>query len=207
MQPDTGRSARHVRYSYVVSIVSSGSPARSQLASRRVARAGGTDSAIDDIEFEGVYRAHYVDVFRYVLVLTRNVADAEDVAAEAFERAYKAWKWHGIPSDRPLPWLFLAARRISTDRWRRARRVVADGLGMRAAAQVAADVERSDEWLWLTSLAAVLSPRQREVILLRFHRDLSHADIAKVMGLTPSGARSLLARAIHVLREHPEVWK
>jgi RNA polymerase sigma factor (sigma-70 family) len=196
-----------VRYSYVVSVVRSGSPARSQLASRRVARAGGTDSAIDDFEFEGVYRAHYVDVFRYVLVSTRNVADAEDVAAETFERAYKAWKRGAIPLDRPLPWLFLAARRISTDRWRRARRVVVDGLGMRVAAQVTADVERSDEWLWLTSLATVLSARQREVIVLRFHRDLSHADIAQVMGLTPSGVRSLLARAIQVLREHPEVWK
>jgi RNA polymerase sigma factor (sigma-70 family) len=140
-----------------------------------------------------------------VLVLTRNVADAEDVAAETFERAYKAWKRAGIPSDHPLPWLFLAARRISTDRWRRARRVVVDGLGTRAG-KIPSDVERSDEWLWLTSLAAVLSPRQREVILLRFHRDLSHADIALVMGLTPSGVRSLLARAIQALREHPEVW-
>jgi RNA polymerase sigma factor (sigma-70 family) len=64
-----------------------------------------------------------------------------------------------------------------------------------------------ETWLWLDAFARVLPERQREVILLRYHRDLSDADIGALMRLSPSGVRSLVARAIATLRSHPEVWR
>lgn len=156
------------------------------------------------IGFERVYADHYRDVYRYVLGLTRSVADAEDITADTFERALRHWS---AAPDRPVPWLLLTARRIATDRWRRAGRFARLLLAGRSNASAAAPGPEVDQEFstWFDALARVLTARQREVLVLRYQRDLTEADIGLVMGLSESGVRSLLARALAVLRSHPEL--
>src|SRR5436309_2123546 len=72
-------------------------------------------------EFEAVYLAHCWDVQTYVLGLTRSVEEADEITSETFERALRTWDRAPDPA---LPWLLLTARRIATDRWRRARRLI-----------------------------------------------------------------------------------
>ena len=43
--------------------------------------------------------------------------------------------------------------------------------------------------------------RDREVIALKYHADLSHAEIAEVLGVSASNAGTLLHRAMTKLRE------
>lgn len=152
--------------------------------------------------FEAAYRAHYQDVFRYVLALIGSPHDAEDVVAEAFERAYRARR--AVP-DPALPWLLLTSRRIATDRWRRARRLAALVFGMGRTSRIEVSERQTDFWLWFNALAEVLTERQREVLVLRYQHDLTEADIAQVMGLSVSGVRSLIQRALAALRSHPEL--
>jgi RNA polymerase sigma-70 factor, ECF subfamily len=156
-------------------------------------------------EFDSAFRMHYEDVYRYALVLTRQDDDAEDIAAEAFARALESWSRTGTP-DRPLAWLFLVARRLATDRWRRARRAFSSR-GWVQPSDGTLDVGDVEARLWLESLLTVLSPRQAEAMALRYQRDLSDADIGQILGLSASGVRSLVSRALDSLREHPEVWK
>lgn len=150
---------------------------------------------------EAAYRAHYRNVYRYVLSLTRSADDAQDITAEVFECAIGAW---AEPPDSPLPWLLLTARRIATDRWRRARRQAVLLLGISRPEPSAGEAE-ANFWAWFDAVAKVLTGRQREALTLRYQDDLSDADIATVMGLSESGVRSLVARAIEALRSHPEV--
>ena len=56
-------------------------------------------------------------------------------------------------------------------------------------------------------MSRAIPDRQREVLVLRFRRDLSDEEIGEVMGLTASGVRSLVARAIQSLRNHPELLR
>lgn len=155
------------------------------------------------VDIERVYADHYRDVHRYLLGLTASSADAEDVAAETFERAIRAW---GRVPEPALPWLLLTARRIATDRWRRARRLARLVLVSRRPRPDAGEAE-TEFWLWFRAVAAALTGRQREVLVLRYQRDLTDADIAAVMGISESGVRSLVARALEVLRAHPELLR
>jgi RNA polymerase sigma-70 factor (ECF subfamily) len=155
------------------------------------------------VPFEELFERHYPDVFRYALVLTNSRDDAEDVAAETFAHAWRAFSQHREPQGPPLPWLFTIARNIATDWWRRLSRR-ATHLHPRQDGDSRDGVE---SLLWLESLVRALPPRQREVIALRYHRDLSDREIGRVMGLTESGVRSLVARAIQTLRQHPEIWQ
>jgi len=149
---------------------------------------------------ERIYERSYHDVYRYVLALTRSTDDAEEVVADTFERALKAWR--ELPQA-PLPWLLLTARRLATDRWRRARM---RGLMIVQPRRFRFE-DKSDFWLWFDSISRVLSPRQREVLVLRYQADLTDADIAAIMSLSESGVRSLVARALSGLRNHPELLR
>jgi RNA polymerase sigma-70 factor (ECF subfamily) len=155
------------------------------------------------VPFEELFERHYPDVFRYALVLTNSRDDAEDVAAETFARAWRAFRQHREPAGPPLPWLFTIARNIATDWWRRLSRRATNLLPHYDGDSG----DRVESLLWLESLVRALPPRQREVIALRYHRDLSDREIGRVMGLSESGVRSLVARAIQTLRQHPEVWR
>ena len=48
---------------------------------------------------------------------------------------------------------------------------------------------------------AGLTPRERELIALKFHAGLSNPDIARVLGVSESNAGTLLHRAITKLRK------
>ncbi len=94
---------------------------------------------------------------------------------------------------------------MATDRWRRARRL-ARILATRGSAGGSAESGLDAEFReWFDALAGVLNERQREVLILRYQRDLADADIGHVMGLSESGVRSLVARALEILRSHPEL--
>jgi RNA polymerase sigma-70 factor (ECF subfamily) len=172
--------------------------------------------------FEAVYNAHYRDVFRHVIFATRGRDDVEEIVAETFARAFAAWRSGQGPAGRPLPWLLVIARRIVTDRWRRARLIgwlpLPDGLrpargdwdGRRATEPEPESPDGGERvaefWLWLDALSRALPARQRDVIFLRYQRDLSDEDIGEVLGLSASGVRTLVARALSGLRAHPELW-
>lgn len=151
---------------------------------------------------EAAYVAHYRDVYRYLLALTASEADAEEITAEVFERAMRTWESEPAPV---LPWLLVVARRLATDRWRRAKRLTRVFDRLRRPAVGDADEERTEFWAWYAAVSRVLTDRQREVLALRYQNDLTDAQIADVMGLSESGVRSLVARAVAALRAHPEV--
>jgi RNA polymerase sigma-70 factor (ECF subfamily) len=172
--------------------------------------------------FEAVYEAHYRDVFRHLILTTGGRDDVEEVVAETFARAFAAWRAGKGPAGRPLPWLLVIARRIATDRWRRRRLIVwlpfpgsrpvgTDDRDRRQPTDLEPggldrDARAAEFWLWLDALSRALPARQRDVIFLRYQRDLSDEDIGEVLGLSASGVRTLASRALTGLRNHPELW-
>ncbi|MCI0581297.1 MAG: sigma-70 family RNA polymerase sigma factor [Chloroflexi bacterium] len=176
-------------------------------------RPDGHDPALGALpaeSFEAVYRDHYRDVYRFVLLSLRRRDDADDVVSDTFDRAFVAWRSGHGPAGRALPWLLVIARRIVVDRWRRERLVrwlpFATGRTTHDPADAADERGRTEFWLWLGQLAKALPERQREVVFLRYQRDLSDEEIGEVLGLSASGVRTLASRAIAALRAHPELW-
>src|SRR3954469_14994536 len=84
--------------------------------------------------FEDLYRASRDDVFAYVATLLRDRASAEDVTAQAFERAYRRRRLFDARRGSERAWLYGIARNAALDELRRRKRV----------ASLAADVEDVD---------------------------------------------------------------
>jgi RNA polymerase sigma-70 factor (ECF subfamily) len=182
--------------------------ASAQMGDRRIDRASGSAGYSVRDQMTAIYEESWSSVFRYAFVLLRHREDAEDVASEAFSRAYAAWEGGHGPSDGALPWLLLITRRVITDRQRR-RRLIA-WLPLSGVATLQDDGSTSafgqvEVWLWFEHFSRALSERQREALILRYQFDLPDEAIGQVMRLSRPGVRTLVARALASLRNQPEI--
>lgn len=164
---------------------------------------------IDDGAFEAVFEAHYKRVCWYALAMLRDLAEAEETAAETFDRAYRAWTSGKGPRDLALPWLLVICRNLVLARRRRSRLIAWLPLPEhdREPVDLAGGLEAVEFQVWLRQLEGVVSGREREALTLRYVDDLGDSGAALVLGISPSGFRTLVSRAIAKLRAHPEVWK
>ncbi|MGH2954424.1 MAG: RNA polymerase sigma factor [Solirubrobacterales bacterium] len=155
-----------------------------------------------DAAFEALYRSSRDDVFAYASGLLRDRAAAEDVTAQAFERAYRRRKRFDPRRGTPRAWLFGIARNAALDELRRRRRHAAlEGEPVDEAS--APTIEAAEVALRRAALRAAmtdLSARDRELVALKYFAGLANAEIAAVIGTTESNAGTRLHRVLEKLR-------
>ena len=148
-------------------------------------------------DFAEFYESEYPGLRRALSVALGDVGVAEEAAQEAFVKAWLRWRRVGR-MERPVGWVYVVAvRHALRGRARELARVpvldtnaapgddVADAVGDRLVANEA---------------LAGLAPRQRLAIVLRFHSDLSLAEIADAMACPIGTVKSTLHTALERLR-------
>lgn len=128
------------------------------------------------------------------MALTTGNRDlAEDIAAEAFERAFKRWSSLVEKGD-PTSWLFTVAWNEARSNWRR--RLTHSRLIERLTAAphaTAPEPPIPNHELW--EAIARLPDRSRQAVGLRYVADLTEAQVAEVMGITRGTVASTLSDA------------
>ena len=150
--------------------------------------------------FADLYRETVRDVYAYVATLLGDRAAAEDVVAQAYERAYKKRRSFDERRGTPRAWLFGIARNAALDELRRRKRTVAL---VAEPAELSTD-DDPDAIARRTTVRAALQamePRDRELIALKYHGGLSNAEVGKLLGLSESNAGTKIHRAMTKLRE------
>jgi RNA polymerase sigma-70 factor (ECF subfamily) len=151
------------------------------------------------LDFEVLYRDARDDLYAYVATLLRDRAAAEDVTAQAFERAFRKHGSFDARRGSERAWLFGIARNAALDELRRRKHhaTLAAEPVSEAPDHATATVEREA----VRAALAELAPRDREIIALRFHAGLETAEVADVLGVSRSNAATQLHRAMTKLRE------
>jgi RNA polymerase sigma factor (sigma-70 family) len=155
------------------------------------------------LDFEALYRSSRDDVYAYVATLLRDRSAAEDVTAAAFERAFRKQGSFKPGRGSPRGWLFGIARNAALDELRRRRRLAQ--LPEEAPAPADDVAERAVLRTAVAAALAALPPRDREIVALKYHAGLDNAELAAVLGVSPSNAGTLLHRAMTKLREAVDV--
>lgn len=165
------------------------------VVSPRPAATTGADAAVT-----ALYIAHYRSLVRLAALLLSDVGAAEEVVQDAFVAMHGSWRRLRDP-DKALSYLRQAVVNRSRSRLRH-RQVVQrhppavpdhvpsaehSALAAAARAEMLADLRR-------------LPARQREALVLRYYGDLSEAQIANAMGISPGAVKSHAARGIAALR-------
>jgi RNA polymerase sigma factor (sigma-70 family) len=158
---------------------------------------------LDAQTFDALFRECAADVHAYAISLLDDRSAAEDVTALAFERLYRSRSRLDHRRGTPRAWLFSIARNAALDELRRRRR----------RPQYELDEERFGDWDSAEALEqaehratvrdalAALPLREREVVLLKFHGQLTNAELARALGVSESNAGTRLHRALTRLRE------
>jgi RNA polymerase sigma-70 factor (ECF subfamily) len=150
--------------------------------------------------FEAAAEAHLDDVYRYLLVLTRDPSAAEDLTGETFERALRAWRRFDPRRASARTWLCALARNAALDWFRAEQR-------RRKREERAAERERIIETPELGLSPALeqalgeLSAADREVIALRIVLDLDAGAAAHLIGISATACTTRLNRALQRLEE------
>jgi RNA polymerase sigma-70 factor, ECF subfamily len=168
-------------------------------------RIGATrQGALDSAAFDALFRECAGDVHGYLISLLGDRSAAEDLTALAFERLYRARSRLDPRRGSPRAWLFSIARNAALDELRQRRRRSSYDLGEdladdRTAGDALEDAERRATVL---DALASLSLRERELVLLKFHGQLSNSELARALGISESNVGTRLHRALTRLREH-----
>ena len=150
--------------------------------------------------FAELYRATVTDLYAYVATLLGDRAAAEDVVAQAYERAYRKRRTYDPARGSERAWLFGIARNAALDELRRRRKVVPIALDP-ADDVLTAPEDDADRRATVRAAMAALAPRDRELVALKYQADLSAAGIARVLGVSESTVGTRLHRAMTKLRE------
>jgi RNA polymerase sigma factor (sigma-70 family) len=153
--------------------------------------------------FEALYRRSLPRVYGYVASLLQDRSAAEDVTAQAFERAYRKRGSFRASRGSAEAWLFGIARNAALDELRRRKRRAAlhadpEDLSSPAAEEYAELTLRRET---VRAALATLDPRERDLVSLKFAGGLSNAEIARVLRMSESNAGTRLHRAIEKLRK------
>jgi RNA polymerase sigma factor (sigma-70 family) len=179
---------------------------------------GANAAELDGSTFERLFRDCARDVHGYAIALLGDRAGAEDVTALAFERLYGARKRLDRTRGTPRAWLFSIARNAALDELRRRRRGAErleperveiesrDGGHLLAAGQTrqadpAEAIELAERRATVHAALLELPLREREVVLLKFHGQLTNVELARVLGISESNAGTRVHRALTRLRE------
>jgi RNA polymerase sigma-70 factor (ECF subfamily) len=142
-------------------------------------------------------------VHGYLISLLGDRSAAEDLTALAFERLYRARSRLDPRRGSPRAWLFSIARNAALDELRQRRRRSSYDLGEDLADdRVGGDaLEDAERRATVLDALASLPLRERELVLLKFHGQLSNAELARALGISESNAGTRLHRALTRLRE------
>ena len=157
----------------------------------------------DEAAWEALVGHHQEPVFRLAYLILGDAAEAEDIAQEAFVRAYLALA--RFDEARPLrPWLLSIAANLARNRRR--------GLGRAWAAMQRAflsepryahlppDRTPASDARRLRQAVERLRPDARDVVYLRYFLGLSEAETAATLDIPPGTAKSRHSRALAQLR-------
>lgn len=164
----------------------------------------GTGGQGADEAVTGLYQAHALGLTRLAHIMLGDRAAAEDVVQEAFCGLYRRWSKLADPA-RALP--YVRSSVLNGCRTVLRRRPAREATSQQSWAVPAEAVAPSAETSMLSGEDArevmqavrALPDRQREALVLRFYLDLSDAEIAKAMGISPGSVRSNVHRALAAL--------
>lgn len=199
---------RAARFTDRIGFVERMEPSTEEAEDRDTARVVARFQSGDRDAFSILYARYYERVFSYLRMLLNNTHDAEDGAQQVFMQVLEGLHRY---ERREVPfraWLFRCVRNYALYHLRQTGRIEpVDPAELEALLD---ESESSEEpasvvgWIADRDLALFverLPLPQRQVLALRYVLDLSHAQVAAILGRTESDVRALQTRALRFLND------
>jgi len=154
-----------------------------------------------------LYKEYYQRIYRYCRINLYNKPAAEDACQEVFIKAWKALPKFTIKNGGTFQaYLFRIARNLIIDLSRKKKEVSID-----EAVEIPTNEDLFENFAIKTEIAEVqrafkkLEERDRQIIFLRYFEDLSHTEVAKIVGIREGALRVRTMRLLKKLKDMIEI--
>lgn len=161
----------------------------------------------NQIAFSTLLDTFWNGVYGFQLKRTENENDAEDITIQTFSKAFDKLRTYD-PSYSFNTWLITISKNIHVDLIRKRKRNLETDGNHEAVKKVLDDTPSAEDQLIneqnlanLLQHIKKLKPHYQEIINLRYFKELSYADIAKVLNEPMNNVKVKLLRAKKLLAE------
>lgn len=167
----------------------------------------------DSAAFDEVVRRHHERLIQFVYRVVNDPDDAADIAQETFIKAHRRFgEFRGHAGL--FTWLYRIAYNESISLLRRRKlrsylRLGSDGTvdqswdpALSIDDDPTAEMESEQLQQQVEAAAAQLPPRQRAIFSMKHFEDMSHGDIARVLGRSEGAVRANYFHAVRKLRQY-----
>jgi RNA polymerase sigma-70 factor (ECF subfamily) len=153
-------------------------------------------------DWDLVYAENLPRVYNFFRYRFGPTADAEDLTARTFEKAWRARHRYRRDVAAFATWLLTIARNVAADHLRARRMHVPldDALAVPALGTPEDEVLRTSDAAHLSTLLQALPDRERELLAMKYGAGLTNRAIAAATGLSESNVGTILHRAVQTLR-------
>jgi len=176
----------------------------------------------DEAAFSELVRRYGNSVLGYLIRMSRNREQAEDLFQETFKRVHE--KAHTFRGPQFKGWLFMIASNVALDEIRRRKRTKAislnqqldcdnpdsEQLGAVALADNSGNPSeqalKAEQTEQVRQAIELLPTRQRATLVLAYYQQLSYTDVAEVLGCSVGTVKTQMFRALRTLADKlPEI--
>lgn len=150
-----------------------------------------------------IYDVYSPKLYRYAMRLLADEDLAEECVADTFSRFLKAMKSGSGPQQHLQAYLYRIAHNWITDIFRRQ---PPPAIPLESSSQAGSDPDPSDvvseriDQERVRNALRLLTPEQRQVVILRFIEDLENQDVAAALDKPIGAVKALQHRALNALR-------
>lgn len=163
--------------------------------------------SIDEREFTELYNSKYNLVFSVALRIVKDHARAQEVVQETMIKLYKQDNYEEL-RERIDPWLACVCKNNALKAIRNDYRstpfdTVAQDVHSFDASPVELIMNReikSDDLAAIANALAKLTPREREIIQLRYYKNMKYDEIAKTLGISIGNVGFIISTAKQTMK-------
>ncbi len=151
--------------------------------------------------FDELVRRHLDEVFRFFIKLTNDPMDAEDLAQDVFLKLYKSLKKFRFEAEFKT-YLYrvnvnTANNYLRRSQWRKWMHLDQSPEQIDDTTDIQSEWRKSEIW----DAIAKLPKTQRMVVMMRVAQNMSHKDIAAVIGVSENSVKSNFHHGINQLKQ------
>jgi len=160
-----------------------------------IARIGADDQDAFDMLYENINQPLYA----YILSLTQDAQNAEDVLQETYLKIRSAAHLYKA-MGKPMAWIFTIARNLSMMQHRSAKRTAEEEIDqLEHDPRFSMQFDREDH-IFLKEILSQLNEKERSIILLHTVSGYKHREIARDLNVPLSTVLSNYSRGMNKLR-------
>ncbi len=150
-----------------------------------------------------LYKLYFNKIYRYCRINVKNEQAAEDISQDTFIRAWIAMPQFSFANGGTFQaFIFRIARNLIIDLSRKKKEVPLEyAEEVETGEDLFEDLNRKNEIEGVAKAFEKLNEDERQIIILRYFEDLSHTEVAKIVGVKEGALRVRTIRLLKKLKD------